>query len=130
MELNYARETLAVVQALMQLGWRTQWLYRMMLSRLYYAAHHLGRLLLRNVGLNPEQWRGDVHRRVLRELEQHYVVTGIMSANALDALDRLRRYRIRADYELAYRIRFRVLTEALNLFTMFFNECCRILGVT
>ena len=130
MELDYARETLAVVQALMQLGWRTQWLYRMILSRLYYAAHHLGRLLLSNVGLNPEQWRGDVHRRVLRELEGHYVIAGIMNANALDALDRLRRYRIRADYELTFRIRFRTLTEALNLFTMYFNECCRILGVT
>ena len=113
----------------------------LILSRLYYAAHHLGRLLLRNAGLTPEQWRGDVHRRVLRELEQHYIMPGILSANALDALDRLRRYRIRADYELAFRIRFRVLTEALNLFTMFasltddfvlryFDECCRILGVT
>ena len=139
MELDYARETLAVVQALpdsrdgfaqMQLGWRTQWLYRMILSRLYYAAHHLGRLLLSNVGLNPEQWRGDVHRRVLRELEGRYAIAGIMNANTLDALDRLRRYRIRADYELAFRIRFRALTDALNLFTIYFNECCRILGVT
>ena len=130
MELDYARETLAVVQALMKLGWHMQWLYRMILSRLYYAAHHLGRLLLRNVGQHPEQWRGDVHRRVLRELEGCYVMTGIMSADALDALDRLRRYRIRADYELAFRIRFRALTEALNLFTMYFNDCWHILGVT
>jgi hypothetical protein len=67
---------------------------------------------------------------VLRELEQRYVIAGIMNANALDALDCLRRYRIRADYELAFRIRFRTLTEALDLFTIYFDECCRILGVT
>jgi len=57
-------------------------------------------------------------------------MTGIMNANALDAIDRLRRYRIRADYELTFRIRFRTLTEALNLFTNYFNECLSILGVT
>jgi len=102
----------------------------MMLPRLYYAAHHLGRLLLRNIGIDAQQWRGEVHNRVIRELRQHYVATGAMNVSALDALERLRRYRVRADYKMASRIRERHVTEALNLFTVHLDECSRILGVT
>jgi len=102
----------------------------MMLSRLYYAAHHLGRLLLRNVGIDANQWRGEVHRRVINELGQHYVASGTMNNNALDALEQLRRYRVRADYNMATRIRERHVRSALNFFTAYLDECGRILGVT
>ncbi len=128
-EMYFARETSSVVQALLQIGLRTQWMYRMMLSRLYYAAHHLGRLLLRNIGIDAHQWRSGVHHRVIRELKQHYVASGAMNNNALDALERLRIYRVWADYNMARRIRERHVTSALNLFTAYFDECSRILGV-
>ncbi len=128
-EIDYAREILAMAQAFLQLGMRTQPIYRIILSRLYYAAHHVGRLLLRNAGLTPNQWRGDVHRRVLDELEQRFVDTGVLSRNALDALRQLRRLRVLADYDLNTQILDRNTTQALNLFTTYFDECCRILGV-
>jgi uncharacterized protein (UPF0332 family) len=128
-EINFAREILAIVRAFLLLGMRTQPIYRIILSRLYYAAHHVGRLMLRNVGLMPEQWRLNIHQRVLDELEGCYVNTGIMRRNAFRALGRLRRLRIQADYELNVPIRNQDISYALNLFTVYFNECCRILGV-
>ena len=128
-EMYFARETSSVVQALLQIGLRTQWMYRMMLSRLYYAAHHLGRLLLRNIGIDAHRWRSGVHRRVIRELGQHYVASGAMNTDTLDALEQLRIYRVWADYNMARRIRERHVTSALNLFTAYFDECSRILGV-
>lgn len=86
-EINFAREILAIAQAFLLLGMRTQPIYRIILSRLYYAAHHVGRALLRNVGLTPEEWRVNVHRRVLDELEHRFVNTGTISRNALEALE-------------------------------------------
>jgi len=129
-EMYFARETFSVVQGLLQIGLRTQWTYRMMLSRLYYAAHHLGRLLLRNIGIDANRWRGDVHRRVINELGQHYIASGAMNNNTLDALEQLRIYRVWADYNMARRIREQHVTSALNLFTAYLDECSRILGVT
>ena len=109
---------------------RTQPIYRIILSRLYYAAHHVGRALLKNVGIAPEQWRGNVHSRVINELERRFVDTGNMNPNALEALELLRRLRVRADYILNIRIRERNINHALNLFETYFNECCTILGVS
>jgi len=129
-EINFAKDILAIVRAFLLLGMRTQPIYRIILSRLYYAAHHVGRLMLRNVGLTPEQWRLNIHQRVLDELEGCYVNTGIMRRNAFRALGRLRRLRTQADYELNIHIRNQDISYALNLFTIYFNECCRILGVT
>ena len=129
-EIDFAREILAMVRAFLLLGMRTQPIYRIILSRLYYAAHHVGRLMLRNAGLAPEQWRMDVHRRVLDELEEHFVNTGAMNRNALRALRRLRRLRTIADYELSARIRYKNINGALNHFETYFDECCRILEVS
>jgi len=129
---------LAIVRAFLLLGMRTQpilhfvqgQVYRIILSRLYYAAHHVGRALLRNVGLTPEQWRDNVHNHVIDELERRFVDTGNMNPNALEALVLLRRLRVRADYILSIRIRERNINRALNLFEIYFNECCSILGVS
>ena len=128
-EINFAREILAIVRAFLLLGMRTQPIYRIILSRLYYAAHHIGRLLLRNIGLAPEQWRVNVHSRVLGELEHRFVNMGTMRRNAWEALRRLRRLRSQADYELATPIRNRDIAQAMNLFETYLDECCRILGV-
>lgn len=108
---------------------RTQPIYRIILSRLYYAAHHVGRALLKNVGLAPEQWRVNVHRRVLDELEGRFVNTDVMSRNAWVDLRILRRLHSQADYELATPIRNEDITQAMNLFETYLDECCRILGV-
>ena len=129
-EISFAREVLAIVRAFLALGIRTQPIYRIILSRLYYAAHHVGRALLRSVELAPEQWRVNVHGRVINELECRFVHTGNMNPNALEALVLLRRLRVRADYILNIRIRERNINQALNFFETYFNECCSILGVS
>ena len=49
--------------------------------------------------------------------------------NTLEALERLRRLRSQADYELATPIRNRDIAQAMNLFETYLDECCRILGV-
>jgi len=128
-ELTFAAEALNAARAFLQLNLRTQWSYRTTLSRLYYAAHHLGRLLLRNTGLTPHLWRRHVHRRVINELENNYVLTGIMSYDALEALEHLLRYRVQADYELNRVIHPTQVTATMNRFDIFSSECYRILGV-
>ncbi|MBM3237467.1 hypothetical protein FJZ31_14350 [Candidatus Poribacteria bacterium] len=128
-ELDFAIETLANARAFLQLEMRSQWIYRILLARLYYAAHHLGRLLLRNVELTPEQWHRDIHHRVWRELRQHDVNIGRMDIRTLNILERLRRRRIRADYELHFIIRDEYMDEAAILLADYLNACQQILGV-
>lgn len=126
-ELQFAEEALRVVQAFLQLGIHTQFIYRLSLSRIYYAAHHLGRLLLTSVGLTPGQWRRDVHRRVL---ERHFVIPRKMRPRILRILSRLRASRTRADYELDVQIPEQEVREAINLLEAYIHECRRILGVS
>jgi len=74
-EVEFARETLKFAQMFLHMGVTNTWLYRMLVGRLYYAAHHLGRRVLIETSLQPEQWRANVHRRVLDELNRQYVTT-------------------------------------------------------
>jgi uncharacterized protein (UPF0332 family) len=129
-EVEFARETLRFAQMFTHMGVTNTWLYRMLLGRLYYAAHHLGRRLLIEVGLQPDQWRANVHQHVLNELRQQYVVTGRMTLDAWRALNELREQRQIADYELATRVRLRHVNQAVSLFTQVADECYQILGVS
>jgi uncharacterized protein (UPF0332 family) len=130
MQVEFAREALRFAQIFLHMGVTNTWLYRTLLGRLYYAAHHLGRRLLTEMGLQPEQWRANVHQRVLNELRQQYVITGRMTIDAWRALNELRNLRRRADYELAGPMRLRDVNYAVALFTHFTNECYQILGVS
>ncbi|MFQ6041105.1 MAG: hypothetical protein ACE5PV_09635 [Candidatus Poribacteria bacterium] len=129
-EVEFARETLTFAQMFLHMGVTNTWLYRMLVGRLYYAAHHLGRRLLIEIDMQPEQWRANVHQRVLNELRQQYVATGQMTLEAWKALNKLRNLRREADYELASTVRLRHLNRAVALFTRFADECHRILGVS
>jgi uncharacterized protein (UPF0332 family) len=123
----FAQQILETARAFLQLGMNTQVIRRIIIGRLYYAAHHLGRRLLREVGLAPNRWRVGVHQRVLNELERHYVNTGLMSRDALDALFYLRRLRNWADYDLNRPIRTQNVNQALTSFILFFDVCRTIL---
>ena len=92
-EVEFARETLTFTQMFLHMGVTNRWLYRILVGRLYYAAHHLARRMLIELGLQPEQWRANVHQRVLQEVHQHYVTTGLMTADAWRALSRSRSMR-------------------------------------
>ncbi len=129
-EVEFARQTLTFVQFLLLMGVTHEWFHRALVNRLYYAGHHLGRRLLIETGLQPEQWRQNVHRRVLEELERNYVAKGRMSRDALDALNELRNLRRTADYDMVRHIRLRDLNRAVRLFETFASECFRILGVS
>ena len=129
-EVEFAREALRFAQMFLHMGVTNTWLYRMLVGRLYYAAHHLGRRLLIEIGLQPEQWRVNVHQRVLNELNQRYVVTGRMTLEAWRALNGLRNLRRRADYELGKPIRLRHVNRTMALFARFADECYQILGVS
>jgi uncharacterized protein (UPF0332 family) len=129
-EVEFARETLRFAQMFLHMGVTNTWLYRMLLGRLYYAAHHLGRRLLIEIGLQPEQWRANVHQQVLNELHQQYVATGRMTLDAWSALDQLLGLRRKADYELATPVRLKHVNRAVSLFTQFTEECYQILGVS
>jgi len=129
-EVEFARDTLAFAQFFLRMGVTHPWLFRMFLGRLYYAAHHLARRLLAEAGLQPEQWRLNVHQRVLNELQQHYVLPGRMGEEAWEALERLRDLRRTADYNLAARLRLRNMNQGLVSFQTFFDACCQILEVS
>jgi uncharacterized protein (UPF0332 family) len=129
-EAEFAREALRFAQMFLHMGVTNTWLYRMLVGRLYYAAHHLGRRLLIEISMQPEQWRVNVHQRVLNELDQHYITTGRMTLGAWIALDRQRDLRRQADYELGKPIRLRNVNRAIALFARFADECYRILGVS
>jgi len=129
-EVEFARETLRFAQMFLHMGITNTWLYRMLVGRLYYAAHHLGRRLLIETGMQPEQWRANVHRRVLDELNQRYVSTGQMTLDAWRALNSLLDLRRTTDYELARPIRLRHVNRAMALFVRFTDECYQILGVS
>ncbi len=130
MEVELVRETMALVRALLLIGVVHPLLYRMLIGRMYYSAHHLGRRLLIEIGISPNEWRQNVHRRVLEELERHYVSTGRMSQEALDALSELRTLRIAADYDLSWRPRLSHVHRAIGLSEQFANEGFRLLGVS
>jgi len=122
-EVEFARETLRFAQMSLHMGVTNTWLYRMLVGRLYYAAHHLSRRLLIEIGLQPEQWRTNVHQRVLNELDQRYVATGRMTPKAWRALNELRNLRRIADYQLAVPVRLRQVNRGLALFVRFADEC-------
>ncbi|MBM3236927.1 hypothetical protein FJZ31_11605 [Candidatus Poribacteria bacterium] len=128
-EVEFARETLRFAQMFLHMGVTHTWLYRILMGRLYYATHHLGRRLLIEIGLQPEQWRANVHQRVLDELYHQFVATRRMSLDAWTALEELRGLRRRADYELATPVRLKNVNRAVSLFTLFAEECYQILGV-
>lgn len=129
-EVDFARDTIAFVQMFLQMGITNPWFYRAFIGRLYYAAHHLGRRLLAEAGLQPADWRVNVHQRVTQELNQHYVVSGRMSRQAWLALGELCGLRLAADYELQRSIRLRHVNHALALFTRFAQECYHNLEVS
>ncbi len=129
-EIGFAQDTLEYVKLFMRMGVTDSWLYRMLIGRMYYAAHHLGRRLLMEAGLQPDEWRGNVHQRVREELRVHYVVTQQMTPEALEALNRLLHFRRRADYELGEPVRLRDVNHAAALMDTFVVQCYRILEVS
>lgn len=128
-EIEFARDTLEYVKLFMRMGVTDSWLYRMLIGRMYYAAHHLGRRLLIEIGLQPNQWRDNVHQRVIEELNANYAFGGKMGRESVSALGRLRGMRRTADYDLTIPVRRRDVNHALSLLTQITTEFERVVEV-
>ena len=129
-EVDFARETRRFVETFRHMGVSNPWLHRMLVGRLYYAAHHVARRVLVAVGLQPDQWRANVHQQVLKELDSHCVATSRMTSSAWTALEQLRRLRVSADYDLTRAVRLRHVNAAVAWFDEFCDESYRILEVS
>jgi uncharacterized protein (UPF0332 family) len=128
-EYQFAEETVARMRSLFDLAGNHEVVRRTILSRVYYSAHHLSRYLLRNVGLRPETWRRNVHRRVIDEMRQRFVNTGLMNRERCAFLEDLRRFRVRADYQLHLTIDAGHVENMFNRFDAYLDECRHLLEV-
>ena len=128
-ELDFAEETVARMRALYGLAGDHEVIRRTIISRIYYSAHHLSRSLLRRVGLHPETWRRNIHRRVIDEMERRFVVTNLMNPELFVFLEDMRHYRVIADYQLFLTISENDVENMLERFGAYFNECRRLLEV-
>lgn len=128
-ELSFAEETINRMKDLYGLAGNHEVIRRTIISRIYYSAHHLSRYLLRIVGLRPETWRRNVHRRVIDEIRRRFVTTNMMNTQMIPLLRDMRRNRVKADYQLHLTISESDVEDMFRMFDVYFNECRRLLGV-
>ncbi|MBM3236190.1 hypothetical protein FJZ31_07805 [Candidatus Poribacteria bacterium] len=102
---------------------------RTIVSRLYYAAHHSAKFLLKLRGYDTDSWRIDVHQRVITEIENEFVNTGLMSWTTLTWLTTLKVKRQKADYALGIMFHEPEVDKVFRLCAQFIAECKRIQGV-
>lgn len=102
---------------------------RIIVSRLYYAAHHAARYLLKLRGHAPDSWIIGVHRRVIAEIDSEFVTTGLMTRRMLSHLTIMKYKRIKADYNLAIRLQEQEVDKVFQLCDQFIQECKRLEGV-
>jgi uncharacterized protein (UPF0332 family) len=128
-ELNFAEETTARMKELYGLAGHHEVIRRTIISRIYYSAHHLSRYLLRQVDLRPETWRRNVHRRVIDEMERRFVDANLMNPETFSFMEDMRRFRVRADYQLHLTLREVHVENMFDRFGAYLDECRRLLEV-
>ena len=128
-ELEFAEETIARMKALYDLAGNHEVIRRTVISRIYYSTHHLSRYLLSKVGLRPEIWRRNVHKRVADEIERRFVTANMMNTEIFLFLKDMRRYRVRADYQLHLTISEYHVENMFDMSDAYLNECRRVLEV-
>ncbi|MBM3239287.1 hypothetical protein FJZ31_23590 [Candidatus Poribacteria bacterium] len=128
-ELEFAEETMIRMKNLYGLAGDHEVIRRTVISRIYYSAYHLSLYLLNKAGLRPETWRRNVHKRVADEIERQFVSANMMTIEIVQFLEDMRRYRVRADYQLRLTISEGDVENIFKLFDAYFNECRRVLEV-
>ncbi len=126
-ELQFAEETLIIAEQMDKLSGNREVINRFIASRLYYAAHHLGRAMLKKFGEDPDSWAGAIHRRVIDELEVCLVNTGRLSRRGLQHLKTLRTKRVKADYLLNLQFQSQEKDKIFRVFREFLNEAQTLL---
>ena len=127
--LEFAEKTIAQVKDLYGLAGNHEVIRRTVISRIYYSAHHLSRYILSRIGLRPETWRRNVHKRVADEIEKRFVAANMMNIEIFQFLEDMRRYRVRADYQLHLTISEGDVENTFKLFDAYYNECRQVLEV-
>jgi uncharacterized protein (UPF0332 family) len=87
-EIALAREELRATEALLAAG-----IPRVALTRAYFAAFHVVRALLFDLGIEPRS-----HRAAASLFARHYIRTGRLPREDSRILSRLQKYREDADY--------------------------------
>lgn len=128
-EFSFAEETTNRMKDLYGLAGNHEVIRRTIISRIYYSAHHLGRHLLRRVGLRPETWRRNVHQRVIDEIHRQFVTENLMNVQIVPFLEIMRRHRVNADYQLHLTISEGDVEEMFDIFDAYLNEYRRLLEV-
>ena len=121
-ELEFAEGVLATAEEIRKLPLNQEIVSRFIVSKLYYGAHHLGRLLLKKQGEYPDLWLSNVHIRTLRDLKAKFVDTGLLSLRAHTALRTLRFKRIKADYFLTKPFQMEEIDKVFRIYREFLNE--------
>ena len=128
-ELDFVEATIARMKDLYGLAESHEVIRRTIISRIYYSAHHLSRYLLERVGLHPETWRRNIHTRVIDEIRRRFVAANLMNPEIFRFLEDMRRYRVRADYQIRLTINEGHVENMFEMFDSYFNECRRLLEV-
>ena len=128
-ELDFVEETSDRMKDLYGLAGNHEVIRRTIISRIYYSAHHLSRCLLSRVGLHPETWRRNIHQRVIAEIRRRFVDANLMNPEIFRFLEDMRRYRVRADYQLRITINKGDVENMFRMFDAYLNECRRLLEV-
>lgn len=128
-ELDFAQDTVSRMKGLYVLVREHEVIRRTVASRVYYSVHHLSRFLLRKVGLRPERWRGSVHKRVIDEVEKRFVETDLMDIGIFQFIEIMRRYRVKADYQLHLTVSENDVENMFEMFDAYLNECKGVLEV-
>lgn len=121
-ELEFAEGVLSVAEEIDTLTEHKEIISRFIVSKLYYGAHHLGRLLLKKQGETPDTWIGEVHLRVIKELRRKYVDTGLLSGASLSYLRELRLKRTKSDYFLNRRFQPEEMEKIFRIYRAFLDE--------
>jgi uncharacterized protein (UPF0332 family) len=129
MEFDFAENTIELCKELRKITIDKDVVNRTIVSRLYYAAHHSARFLLKLRGYDTDSWRINVHQGVINEVESEFVNTGLMSWKTLTWLTTLKIKRQKADYALGMILQESEVDKVFRLCTRFITECKRIQGV-
>lgn len=85
--------------------------------------------MLRKVGLRPERWRRSVHKRVIDEVESRFVEADLMDIGIFQFMEVMRRYRVKADYQLHLTVDKNNVENMFEMFDAYLNESSRVLEV-
>ena len=121
-ELQFAEGVLSVAEKMNASTEHKEIINRFIVSKLYYGAHHLGRLLLKKRGETPDTWIGEVHLRVIKELRSKYVDTGLLSGASLSYLRELRLKRTKSDYFLNRGFQQEEMDKIFHIYRAFLDE--------